>query len=240
MRKDMHLAAWTLLAAAASALLGLGAAGCGGGGDAGASSRSTATVRTYANTLTTSTIPPGQRVRGDGDADNPADIDGNGDSDSASVGGTDNDNDNPTPASYDFPDGDDRATFAYGHSASPAAVRAIAGVIGRYYAAAAVDDGAAACSLLLPSLARSVPETYGGPGGPPYLRGIKTCQADLSKLFRHFYRELDRAPTMVEARVKGATAQAVLDSETMRASSVFLMRQGGSWKIAAPLGEPLP
>jgi hypothetical protein len=239
-RGDMHFAAWPLLALAASALLGLGAAGCGGGGDAGMSSRSTGAVRTYVNTLTTSTIPPGQRVRGDGDADNPGDIDGNGDSDSASVGGADTDSDSPTPASYDFPDGDDRTTFAYGHPASPAAEHAIAGVVGRYYAAAAVDDGTTACSLLLPSLARSVPETYGGPGGPPYLRGIRTCQAVLAKLFLHFHRELARAATVVEVRVKGATARAVLGSETMRASSVFLTRQGGSWKITTPLGEPLP
>jgi hypothetical protein len=242
-REGKHFATRSLPALLVSALLGLGAGGCGDAENASRSWGSTApsaAAELQTGTTVSSTIPPGQRLRGDGDADNPSDIDGNGDSDSVSVGGPDTDNDNPTPESYVFPDRDDKGTFAYGHPPSATAGRAIADVVKRYYAAASVDDGAAACSLLLPSLAGSVPGGYGQGAGPSYLSGGKTCQAVLSMLFRHFHGELAEAIEVVEVRVKGDLAQAVLSSRTMRASSIFLTRRGGSWKIVALLGQPLP
>jgi hypothetical protein len=245
-------------ALAAGALLALSTGACGGAvsvparqASGASSNRSpagsppatpTSAAEGQSTTATvTSVIPPGQRLRGDGDADNPSDIDGNGDRDTATAGGSDSDNDSPTPASYDFPDGDDRAALVYGRPPSAAARRAIATVVRRYYAAASVDDGATACALLLPGIARSVPEDYGRAGrGPPYLRGASTCQSGLAMLFEHFHGELTGAVDVVRVGVRGGTARAVLSSRTMPASSAFLTRQDGSWKLLGLLAQPLP
>lgn len=231
--------------AVAGALLGMSVSACGGarhvaGAATGGSSAGDATSEPATTATTTSVIPPGQFVRGDGDADNPSDIDGNGDSDSARVGGPDNDADNPTPQSYRFPDSDDKPTFAFGHRPSVVDGRAIASVVRRYYAAASRSDGATACALLQPSLARSVPESFSGPLGPSYMRGAKTCQAVLSRFFQHYHGQLAAATEVVEVRVKGGSAKAIFSSRTMRASSVFLMRRGSSWWLVEVLGQPLP
>ncbi|MFZ2114906.1 MAG: hypothetical protein WAU77_14380 [Solirubrobacteraceae bacterium] len=223
------------------ALLCMGATACGGSRDIprsapGASDSSTTGAPT---TITSSAIPPGQSLRGDGDADNPSDIDGNGDNDTAATGGPDRDNDSPTRASYDFPDRDDKVTFAYGHPPSATVGRAISTVVKRYYAAASMDDGAAACSLLIASLAHAVPEDY-GQAGPSYLRGGKTCQAVLSMLFQHFHEQLTEAVTVVEVRVEDSDAQVVFSSRKMPASHIFLVGQGHSWKVSALIGQPLP
>jgi hypothetical protein len=185
--------------------------------------------------LITNRIPPGQRFRGDGDADNPGDIDGNGDIDPE-----DSDSDYPVPESYRFPDTDDRATFRYGHSPNVAERAAISGVLKRYYAAATAGEGAVACSLMVPSFARSIPEDYGQGAGPSYLRGGKTCAAVMSMLFGHSHEELAETVYIAEVRVEHATAQAVLTSRKMRASSISLTHSAGSWKVQALLAQPLP
>jgi hypothetical protein len=186
-------------------------------------------------TLITSRIPPGQRVRGDGDADNPGDIDGNGDIDPE-----DSDSDYPVPESYRFPDTDDRATFLYGHSPSVVERAAISRIVKRYYAAAMAGEGAVACSMLLPAYAHSIPEDYGQDGGPSYLHGGKTCAAVMSMLFKHSHEELAEAVYIAEVRVDHATAQVVLASRKMRASSISLTHGTGSWKVQEMLGQPLP
>jgi hypothetical protein len=178
-------------------------------------------------------------VRGDGDADNPSDIDGNGDSDSASVGGGDNDSDSPTRESYRFPDKDDRATFEYGNTPSPAQRHMIISAVKRYYAALSSGDDAMACALLVPAFARSLVEDY-GEYGPPYLRGANTCRSVLSKLSQHFHEELTEPITVFQAHVKDSVAQVVLGSRAMRASSLSLVWQGKSWKLERLFGEPLP
>ena len=229
------------------ALLGAGTSvgACGGsqphsGSTAGGAAQSTTSSEPPPTATTTSVIPPGQAVRGDSDADNPGDIDGNGDSDSARVGGPDVDSDNPTTQSYRFPDSDDGPTFAYGHRPGAATGRAIASVVRRYYAAASAGSGAGACALLPSSLARTIPNGYGGPLGPAYTRGAKTCQAALARLFDHFHKELAATIELVEVRVEGETARAIFSSRTLPASDVFLMQQGSSWKIVEVLGKPLP
>jgi hypothetical protein len=226
----------------AAALSVFAALGCGA---AGREPRSASTAQSSAasawedSRTTSSVIPPGQSLRGDGDADNPSDIDGNGDSDGAAVGGADADNDSPTRASYAFPDRDDRAIFAYGHEASARARRAIADVVKRYYAAGSRGDGRTACSLLLPGFANMVAEAYGGRGGSPYLRGASTCAAVLSKLFAHYREQLDETVTLVRVRVKGSSAQVVLSSRSMPASSISLVLHAGSWRIERLIGQPL-
>jgi hypothetical protein len=225
------------------ALLGTGVNACGGAHQAAkattGSSSAAATAESTTST-TTSVIPPGQVVRGDGDADNPSDIDGNGDSDAAVLGGPDTDKDNPTPQGYRFPDSDDRASFLYGHQPSAAAERAIEGIVTRYYRAASVGNGATACALLLPSLARSVPESYGGPSAPTYLRGAKTCSAALSDLFEHSHQELAATVEVFAVRVAGNAAHAIFSSRTLRAGEITLTRQKGAWALVEVLGNPLP
>jgi hypothetical protein len=237
-RGGKHFVPRSLLALSLSALVVLGASGCGDSDKvSGASVASTMSAPAETETtITTSRIPSGQPFRGDGDADNPSDIDGNGDVDP----GRDSDNDYPTPNSYMFPDADDKATFAFGHWPSAAEARAIANVVRRYYAAGSVGDGIAACSLLSTSFVRSVPESYGQASGPPYLRGAKSCASVIEMLFGHFHEELSEAVTVVEARVDGNEAQVVLGSRKMRASHVFLMREGRSWKVQELLGQVLP
>lgn len=238
------LGARVAVAFMATGCMGVCALGCGTAGrQASTSSVAGSTggnTGDYASTITTSSIPLGQALRGDGDVDNPGDIDGNGDRDYTSQGGKDGDSDGPTRESYDFPDSDDRATFAYGHRPSTTEARAISGVVRMYYAAASAGDGSAACGLLLPSFASSLPESYGGPGGPSYLRGGSTCAAIMSGLFRTFRSELGEAITVVEVRVAGDRAQVVIGSRRMRASSISLARAGGAWKVADIIGQPLP
>jgi hypothetical protein len=225
------------------ALLGLGVSACGGERHVAGSTHgipsATSTTSPF-TTTTSSVIPPGQALRGDGDADNPSDIDGNGDADGTSAGGTDGDNDNPTRASYDFPDRDDKATFAYGHRPSALDRRAISSLVKRYYAAASRDDGATACSLLISSLASSVSEDYGHGSGSSDTPGGKTCKEVLTMLFGRSREQLAEAITVVEVRVEGNGAQVVFSSRKMPASSISLAREGGSWKLVALLGQPLP
>ena len=185
-------------------------------------------------TIVTSAIPAGQRDRGDGDADNPGDIDGNGD-----VDGEDADSDYPVPGSYRLPDADDRATFDYGHTPVPAQRREISSLVERYFAAARAEDGAHACALLSPSLARSVPEDYGRGAGPAYLRGGKTCAAVMSMLFKHSHGELAEPVDIVEVRVDGTRAQVVVSSRTLRASRILLHRDRRAWEVRELLGVPL-
>jgi hypothetical protein len=215
---------------------------CGGtrAGTRSTISFSPPTTEARFTTTTSSVIPPGQALRGDGDADNPNDIDGNGDSDRFSPGGTDGDSDSPTRASYDLPDHDDKATYAYGHRPSAATASAIAILVKRYYEAASAGDGSAACAMMAPSFARSVPEDYGQVSGPSHLRGGKTCPAVMSLLFEHIRQQLAETITVLQVRVEGSTAQVVFSSRKMPASSIFLARQGGSWKVVQLLGGPLP
>jgi hypothetical protein len=237
MEQGKHFASRSLSGLFLGVLIALVASGCGAAGKASEGSNSTASTVTGGidTRIITSAIPRGQRFRGDGDADNPGDIDGNGDVDESNDG----DADNPVPESYRFPDQDDRPTFTYGHAPGVAEEHAIAGLVERYYAAAAAGSGAKACSLLPTGIARTVPEDY-GQNGPAYLRGGKSCQTVLAMLFSHFHEQLSEAITVIEVRVKGDSAEVVLSSRRMPASDLFLARQGSSWKIGELLGQPLP
>jgi hypothetical protein len=244
MSKASRLSARLVAALVLGVLLGAGVGACGSAGkaakDSGGGATPTATSFHAPPSTTSSVIPPGQAVRGDSDADNPTDIDGNGDSDAASVGGADSDNDNPTPQSYRFPDSDDGPSFAFGHAPSVAVRGAIAGVVKRYYAAAATSDGARACPLLMPAVARSLPESYGGPLAPVYMRGAKTCAAVLSLIFSHDHTQLADAIELFSVRVEGEDARVIFSSRTMPASSVLLTGQGGTWRLVEISAQPLP
>jgi hypothetical protein len=230
----------SLPALALGVLLAVGAYGCGAAHKSSGSSATTSpavpSTEPRGTTFATSFIPRGQRLRGDGDADNPSDIDGNGDDDKK----IDGDDDYPTPSSYKFPDKDDKESFAFGHPPSAAARRTLTSFVKRYYRAAAAEDGTTACSLLLPALASSTPEDYGGATGPAYLRGAKTCRQIMKLLFKHLHAQLTEAVSVVEVRVKGADAQVILSSRRMPASEIQLELLGGMWKSQELIGQALP
>jgi hypothetical protein len=228
----------SVLASLAIALSGVGAVACGGAGkDAGAGSQKDA--RATATGGASAAIPPssisgGRSFPGDGDGDNPADGDGDGDE----VADSDRDNDSPTRESGNYHDRDDGDVLNYGHAAGARDARAITTFLERYYAAAVAGDGATACSMIYPALARSVAEDYGR-YGPLYLRGGKTCAAVMALLFEHYHGELAGGITVTGVRVKGEEAYALLGSTTKPASYAILVRGGGAWKMMGLLGGTL-
>lgn len=118
----------------------------------------------------------------------------------------------------------------------------VAAIVERYYAAAAADDGAKACSMLYSHMANSVAEDYGQPPGPPELRG-KTCAVVMSKVFKHRDGQPTAdltAITVIGMRTnKDNEALALLRSPAMAFGEISLHRQGSSWKILQLLGSPL-
>lgn len=137
-------------------------------------------------------------------------------------------------------DGDDSEILSYGQAASPADARMIVALVERYYAAAAAGNAAGACALTYFILAETLPEDYGGPPGPQYLRGAMTCQAVLSRVFAHFHTQLVRPMTVTGVRVDGDLAYVVLSSTTMAPGYMEAKREGSVWKIDRVLAAPLP
>ena len=136
---------------------------------------------------------------------------------------------------------DDNHISIYGHQATEPDKRAITALVNRYYVAAAADDGAAACSLIYSTLAKSVPEDYGQPPGLPTLRG-KTCPVVMSKVFKHVPRQstADFATTKVTGiRLNGEHGFVQLSSRTIPTGELFVEREGGSgsWKVGALIGK---
>jgi hypothetical protein len=174
---------------------------------------------------------------------NDGDHDRIGDEDGDNNGDTDND----APWDYkherndngDYHDRDDGATLSLGHAADAATRRAITALVKRYYAAAAVEDGRRACSMLPPELAKAVPLDWGGSNGPEYLRGQKTCQAVMVLLFKHSHDQLSAPVTVTGVQLNGNSAYAFVGSATMPAGYLIVQRQHGAWAIVALLGNVL-
>jgi hypothetical protein len=117
--------------------------------------------------------------------------------------------------------------------------REITQLVNRYYAAAADDDGAKACSLLFSSIAASVPEDYGQAPGPLDIRG-KTCAVVMSKLFKHVHGQssADLATTKVtEVRINSEDGVVQLSSRGMPKGEIIVEREGHGWKVAVLIGS---
>lgn len=140
-------------------------------------------------------------------------------------------------------DHDDHITEEYGHAAPPADRQAVIALVKRYYAVAVAEDGAQACSMMLSSLARSIPESYGGPSGSPALRGA-SCAAVLSKLFIREHSVLvAEAPSLRVSRVRlqGNGALVLLSFKTTpEPREIGVKLEGPTWKIASLLDASLP
>lgn len=83
---------------------------------------------------------------------------------------------------------DDQHVLDFGHVAGASDQRAITSLVQSYFAAAAAENGRAACALLTPFVAESVPENN---GHSPQLRG-STCATVMTKLFAVNHRALTR------------------------------------------------
>jgi hypothetical protein len=235
-----------LSALLAIATFSAGAGACGGSAARVAGSRfhtsSIAATSISPTGKTASSItqaqPPAHRSTqpylNDGDQDGIGDEDGDNNSD------IDNDAalDYKTDENGKYRDGDDADTLVYGQTAGATDRQAITAVVKRYYAAATAGDGQRACAMIIPSLVKAVPEDY-GQLGPSYLRGGKTCQAVMARLFSHFHSELTAPVAVTGALVNGDHALALLGSARMPASYITLQRQRGGWTINALLGNAL-
>jgi hypothetical protein len=138
-----------------------------------------------------------------------------------------------------YRDPDDVKLLAYGHPAGSVEQQAVRVTVERYYAAAAAEDGPAACSMLLPSLVKAVPEDY-GQFGPSYLRGSKTCREAMKRLFKHLHETLQKPVAVTGVLVNGDHAYALLGSPQRPANYLTLERQGNRWTVATLLGSGMP
>lgn len=130
---------------------------------------------------------------------------------------------------------DSRILAYYGHPASAIVSREVAAVAKRYYAAAAAGDGKRACSMMEPSLVKSIPVVYGQLGAS-YLRGAKTCPAVMVRMFKHRHHELIAPVTVTGVLEKGKNAYALLGSTRIPASFIGVLHEHGAWMIDRPIG----
>lgn len=124
-----------------------------------------------------------------------------------------------------------------GQLAGATDTRRAAATVRRYYETAARDDARRACSMVVPSLAKALPVDY-GKYGEAYLRGAKTCQAVLGRIFRHSHSILTVPPTVRGLLTHGAQGYAFISSRRMRVSVIQLQRSAGGWAIDSPMGAP--
>jgi hypothetical protein len=250
LRGRRHIDMRWLLAFMTTVLFTVGVSACGDAGKSGdsvssapSSAAAAATDDPAARTPGTKNAPvpikpetgPTRKYLNDGDHDVLGDDDG------------DNSSDVDRDASLDYQadenkryhDNDDVSDLSHGHVATAADVRAVTPVVQRYYAIARAGNGAAACSQLIPSLAKAVPLDYGR-FGAAYLHAGKTCPAVMDLLFKHFRRQLVAPVHVTEVLVKEDRAIALLGSRTMPASATSLERQNGAWIITQILGHSLP
>jgi hypothetical protein len=126
---------------------------------------------------------------------------------------------------------DDGKVLGYGHAADAADRRTSIGLVTRYFAAAAAEDGAKACASLVPFIAESVPEDD---GHQPGLRG-KTCAVVMSKLFKVHHQLLTmKSATLrvIGVRVEGDKALAILEFPTIpEVRQITERRVGSAWRL---------
>jgi hypothetical protein len=216
----------------AAAALSLCLAACGGANKAGQTASQAASTSGGSSPTTTGgatttasaaappkNIPPAPAV---------TKVDGDGDGDVSEHAAESADND---------------SVLGFGHEATAAEKSAVTAVVKRYFAAAAAEQGARACGLLISTLAEAEPEDYAEtPGAPPYLHG-KTCAASMTSLFKHFHPELALEQprlTVTSVRLIVHHGYAVLHFKGLPARSILIVREGHIWKIDGLLDRELP
>lgn len=138
---------------------------------------------------------------------------------------------------------DDTLVLDYGHPASRSEEASIAAVVKEYYAAAAKENGRAACQLLYPIVAESVADTYGRPPAPSALRG-KTCAVVMAKIFkqRHHTLAAESATLHVTSVHVGEEKALVVMSfgTTPEPRRIPVHRLGHAWRIMELLDSEMP
>jgi hypothetical protein len=124
-------------------------------------------------------------------------------------------------------DGDEKEIRSYGQPAGAADAAAIATLVRRYYAAAAVSDARTACALTYYITLESLPERFAS--GPLWLKSAHTCHEVFGRLFAQFHHQLTEPPVVTAARVRGNNADAFVGFRTLGAGYVALHRQGAAW-----------
>lgn len=207
-------------------LLGLGAGACGGSsGSAGLGSRSLANN----DAIGGSTVATTSNIR----------------SVHGYIAGDDDMENDDRPKSDD-----DVPIRKYGHLAGAADERRVAALLERYYSIAATGNGAAACALIYPKLAknpshtRTIPDDrFSGRLGPPALPG-ESCARVASRQFEQNHRRLvtDTESLQVTGmRVDGPHAVALLAFRTTPERWMPVARdERGVWKIASVLDREMP
>jgi hypothetical protein len=209
----------SLLALLAVALFGVGSSACGGASKSkgSASQTSSDVAATTPTTTATRTTPARDYTKADADKDD-------------DIG-----------AGYD--DTNNNSLLDFAHAASASDKQAITALVKRYYAAAAAEDGAKACSMLYFTLAEAVPEDYGqSPPGQPYMLG-KTCPVVMTKLFKHFHSQVaahNATLKVTRVRLNQHHGLAVLSFGRMPERQISVAREGHTWKIEALLDSELP
>jgi hypothetical protein len=127
---------------------------------------------------------------------------------------------------------DDNKVLFYGHAPSLTERQSIVALVTAYYAAAAAEDGAKACTLLMPFVAESVVEDIShGPG----LSG-KTCATVMSKLFKSKHTLLageNASLKFYTVRVNGGKGLTVLSFSNLPEVRQLAERRdsSGEWKV---------
>lgn len=137
----------------------------------------------------------------------------------------------------------DNESEVFGHPAGARDARLVTALVKRYYAAAAHEQGAVACGLLYSVIAESLPQTYGGPGGSPSLRG-DTCATVLTKLFAQLHQRFSDGTTVRVASVRVAFNRATVRigfAGMKPARYTAAHRERAAWKMFGLLdvGYPL-
>ncbi len=209
---------------------------------AGEDRRSTGPIATGATT--TASSKPSRTERGviadyDPDDDYNGQYNDGDNDDSRLPKDRDNDSDSAGKSHYDS---DDRSVRAFGHAVDGAQLTRVATLVKRYFAVASQGDGATACSMIVPSIARSVAEDLGRTGGPRYARG-SSCATVLSKVFEHYHRQIAAEAAQLEVtgvRLDGEAGIAILGFTSLSARQLRLEREGRIWRISALLDAELP
>lgn len=227
-----------LLALLATVLLGMGATACGGstnGTDSGSqTAASTATAAAAAST-TASTATPATPTPTIPKAKAPLKA--------PARPGIDDTYDEDDTASRKVEQHDDEEIEIYGKAASPAEWQSAAAFARSYFTAAAAEDGAAACALLVPSLAQGIAGNYEHPSDPSYLHG-KTCPEVMTKLFKHRHKLMAKEAAGLEVtdvRVTSRTAFILLAFRGIRERRYMgVERFGRDWKLEALMDSQYP
>jgi len=125
---------------------------------------------------------------------------------------------------------DDGKVLAYGRAAGTAERGIATALVKRYYAAAAADDGARACRLLVPLLAEIAAEA-----NEHVPATQRTCPIALARLFRVHHSLLVHKSTSLEVfaiRLKGERMLVVMQFPPLpEARQIEERKVGGVWKI---------